>query len=296
MKVKKLTISNVDGDSITFGRHFFLDDEKLDLSGLQADVSYVESNANGAHYQRTRMSTRSLSIAFFIKGNGDESLLEEKKREIFTVCNPLKNPMSFYIVASDDEEYTLTGELVSTPTFSTEYEKSNEFFQDGLLQLTCSDPFLYRKNATIVQIGEWIPNLTFPIVIPEDTGIAFAIRNPTLIVNVFNSGQLDSGVTIKFIARSTVKKPSLINVNTREQLKLNVEMQTGDVIEVSTHTNRLYAKLNRNNVITSVFNYIDLYSDFLQVRPGDNLFRYDAEDGIEYLEVTIEFTEKLVGA
>jgi hypothetical protein len=44
-----------------------------------------------------------------------------------------------------------------------------------------------------------------------------------------------------------------------------------------------------------VFNYIDLQTTFLQLDIGDNLLRYDAESGLDNLEVAIYFTPKYVG-
>ena len=43
-------------------------------------------------------------------------------------------------------------------------------------------------------------------------------------------------------------------------------------------------------------NYIDLESDFFQLAPGDNLLRYDAENGLDNLECAIYYTPKYVGA
>src|SRR5665648_504005 len=43
------------------------------------------------------------------------------------------------------------------------------------------------------------------------------------------------------------------------------------------------------------YNYIDLGSTFLQLDVGDNLMRYDADTGIDNLEVSIYFTPQYLG-
>ena len=43
------------------------------------------------------------------------------------------------------------------------------------------------------------------------------------------------------------------------------------------------------------FNYIDYESTFLQLDIGDNLFRYDADEGIDNLEVNIYHTSQHLG-
>lgn len=296
MQVKSLKITNSSGDSITFGRHFYLDDG-WDLSGLAAVVNYSDSNKDGASYQSTRMDVRDFPLPFFIKytvQNAD--WIEARKQEAYTVCNPKKNPHTLEFETLAGQTYLLNAELTSSPTFATEEKmnESNEFWQNGLLQYTCSDPYLYKKENTVVHIASWIPNIVWPLVIPEE-GVAFAYRTPSLIANVFNDGHVDSGIVIKFRATGPVSKPSLINVNTYQELKMNMELETGDVVEISTERGKRYAKLIKNNVPVSVFGKIDKMSEFLAVEPGDNLFRYNAESGLDNLDVIIYVSSKYLG-
>ncbi len=294
--MKNLKITNSSGDSITFGKHFFLDDD-WDLSGLSAVVIYSESNKDGANYQTTKIDVRDFSLPFFIRNRTNTvEWLEARKQEAYTVFNPKKNPLTFEFETVSGQNYILYAELTSSPTFATEktMNASNEFWQDGLLQCTCSDPYLYKKETTVIRIAAWIPNIVWPLVIPEE-GVAFAYRTPSLIANVFNEGQVDSGIVIHFKATGPVSRPSLINVNTYQELKMKMDLETGDVVEISTERGKRYAKLIRNNVPISVFGKIDTMSNFLSVEPGDNLFRYNAESGIDNLEVTIYISNKYLG-
>lgn len=298
MQVKSLKITNNSGDSITFGRHFFLDDG-WDLSGLAAVVNYSDSNKDGASYQSTRMDVRDFPLPFFIKNNVQNAeWIETRRQEAYTVFNPKKNPHTLEFETLAGQSYLLNAELTASPIFATEesIDESNEFWQDGLLQFTCSDPYLYKKDNTVVHIAAWIPNIVWPLVIPEEgEGVAFAYRTPSLIANVLNEGQVDSGIIIKFRATGPVSRPSLINVNTYQELKMKMDLETGDVVEISTERGKRYAKLIKNNVPVSVFGKIEPMSDFLVVEPGDNLFRYDAAVGIDNLEVTIYISNKYLG-
>lgn len=120
-------------------------------------------------------------------------------------------------------------------------------------------------------------------------------RAPSLIVNVLNDGQESTGMMIRFRALGTLLNPSLINVNTYETLKINTTMLAGDVIEISTYERRKEVILNRNGQQFNIFNALDLSSTFLQLEIGDNLFRYDAEEGLDNLEVSMTFTPRLIG-
>lgn len=294
MIIKSLKITNKSGDSIEFGRHFRLYEE-IDLSGLKADVSYSESANDGASYQKTRLSTADFSIPFFINRTVEGNLwIEERRQEAYRVFNPKKNKMRLDITTKGGKSYYLNAELTAAPTFSTGFENSNYRWQKGLLQFTSSDPYLYEKDETLVQIATWIPDFEFVLEIPTD-GIEMGYRSPSLIANVFNGGQEDSGMIIKFKANGTLSTPSLVNVNTYEEFKLNMDMVGGDIVEVSTYKGKKYAYLTRNNIKKSVFGKVDLASKFLQLETGDNLFRYDAKSGVDNLEVSMYFANKFVG-
>lgn len=295
MIIKGLIITNNSGDSIEFGRHFKLYKE-IDLSGLGANVNYSDSSNDGASYQTTNLETRELEIPFFIDRlvEGDE-WFEEKRQEAYRVFNAKKNPMRIDLETQAGAEYYLLAELVAQPTFATGFEDSNYRFQKALLQFTSADPYLYAKNESVVQIATWVPSFGFELEVDTLEGQEMGYRSPSLIANVFNAGQEITGMIIKFKALASLSTPSLININSYEIFKLNLDLLPGDVVEVSTYSGRKYAKLIRNNVVTSVFGKIDLSSTFLQLATGDNLFRYDAVNGIDNLEVSMYFSNKFVG-
>ncbi|RPJ97294.1 phage tail family protein [Rummeliibacillus sp. TYF005] len=294
MIIKELKITNASGESIEFGRHFRLY-EDINLSGLKADVSYSESANDGSSYQRTRLDVRDINVPFFINRTveGNE-WIEERRQEAYRVLNPKKNPMRLDFTTKSGESYFLNAELTASPDFPTGFENSNYRWQKSLLQFTCSDPYLYEKDETLVQIATWIPAFEFALEIPTD-GIEMGYRSPSLIANVFNGGQEDSGMIIKFKANGTLSTPSLVNVNTYEEFKLNMDLVGGDIVEVSTYKGKKYAYLTRNNIKISVFGKVDLDSKFLQLETGDNLFRYDAKSGVDNLEVSMYFANKFVG-
>lgn len=294
MIIKELKITNSSGESIEFGRHFRLYEE-IDLSGLKADNSYSESSNDGASYQKTRLDVRDINIPFFINRTVEGyEWFEERRQEVYRVCNANKNPMRIDFVTKGGQSYYVNAELDAEPTFSTGFENSNYRWQKGLLQFTCSDPYIYQKDSTLVQIATWIPSFEFPLELSQE-GIEIGVRSPSLIANVFNDGQNPTGMIIRFKANGSLSTPSLINVNTYEEFKLNMDLVGGDVVEVSTYKGKKYAKLTRNNVTSSVFGKVDLTSKFLQLETGDNLFRYDAVSGLDNLEVSMYFTSKLLG-
>ena len=98
-----------------------------------------------------------------------------------------------------------------------------------------------------------------------------------------------------FRALGALSNPSLFNVNTREYMKLNFDMQGGDVITIDTNYGNKSITLQRNGQETNIYRYMDVDSTFLQLDIGDNIFRYDADSGLSNLEVTVYYAQKYLG-
>jgi len=294
MLIKNMTITNSRGDSISFGRQFKLIDD-FDTSNLQAQLNYHDTTGDGSLYYNTVLENRPITIPFFIeKFDPSPTWYEEQRAETFRVINPKFNPMRIDIETRGGKSYFIKANAESTPAYPKGFENDNRAWAKGFIYLDCGDPYFYESVATVVNMGNWIPNLEFPLEIPE-SGIEVGYYSNSLIHNAINSGAVDTGMLIRFIARNTVVKPSLTDVNTYENLVINTTMQAGDVIEVSTFANDKTVTLIRDNIRTNIFNTVTLDSEFLQLYPGDNLFRYDAQEGLDYLEVSISYNNKYVG-
>ncbi|QOY37040.1 phage tail family protein [Anaerobacillus isosaccharinicus] len=294
MIIKDMTITNSRGDSIIFGRHFKLSKD-FDLSGLKARVNYSESTADGSNYQNTKIDNRDFDIPFYIdKSIKDVWWIEEQRNLAFKVFNPKSNPFRIDITTKNGSEYYLIANLEGAPSFPTGFNNNNKSWQKGILQFSSNDPYFYSKNEEKVDIALWVGNFEFPLEITED-GIEMGYREPSLIVNVYNDGQESTGMLIRFRALGTLINPSLVNVNTYDSLKINTTMLPGDIIEVSTYKRRKRVTLIRSGISSNIFNLLDLPSKFLQLEIGDNLFRYDAEEGLDNLEVSMTFTPRLLG-
>ena len=293
MNIKELKITNSRGDSIGFGRHFHLI-EDFDISGLKSNVFLTNTTSDGAYFQGTKLDTRDFDLLFYIKRDGQEAWwIEEKRHEMNKVCNPKLNPIRFDFTTESGKSYYFNAQVTTAPNFIKGRENDNKKWLRGVIQFIANDPLIYEAEESKTDIALWIKNLTFPVSFGEP--IAFGYRSPSLIVNVENRGSETTGMIITFKATNEVVNPKLLNVNTYEELKLNFIMQPLDEIEISTFKGKRYVRLKRNNIVSSIFGSVDLQSTFLQLHIGDNLFRYDANDGLDYLEVSMKHTNTLIG-
>ncbi len=155
---------------------------------------------------------------------------------------------------------------------------------EGEVVLLAHDPFLQDVEEKKLEVATWRNALKFPLTITRQ-GMIFGYKEPSLIANIINEGDIECGLTIEFIAKGTVLNPSLLNINTQEYIKVNRTMTAGEKIIISTGYNNKKIVSELDGITTNIMNYLDLNSTFLQLEVGDNLFRYDADDNLSQLEV-----------
>ena len=188
----------------------------------------------------------------------------------------------------------ITACVEKTPKFSlTDVIRVQEYE----ISLLATEPYWRDETETLVPIANVIGHFHFPLIIPKDKGVYFGVKNPALIVDVYSKSSIRVGMRFEFIANGEVTNPQLFNVNTREYLKLLCTMEAGEKITVETGlTNTVIQK--KSGIEKDYIGKIDLAgggSTFLQLEPGDNLFRYAADGGENFLEVRIYYYNKYPG-
>lgn len=172
---------------------------------------------------------------------------------------------------------------------------NKKLYPEFMISLLCPKPWWFDKEIK-TEIALWVGTFEFPLEIPAETGIEMGYREPSSVVNVYNTSDAVAPLRLQFKAIGTVVNPSIINVETEEILKIEKTMQPGDIITINTERGSEYVRQERNGVISNIFNNLSLESDpHLSLEVGDNLLRYNAEEFITNLEVTIYFTPQYVG-
>jgi hypothetical protein len=278
---RTLIYKNHKGDMITFTyKPPFL----LSIcDGFHETVGTVNSVSSaygvGTTWNGTSIGQRDLTIKGTITDN-----IQENRLLLYDMF-PLNSEGTLYYYEGDIErKITCLVEKVSIP------EKKG-FTRDFSISLVCPNPRFSALAATILSMATWAPAFNFPLIIPENEGIQFGIKNTTSMGTTENTTEIDYGMTIKFKANDTVKNPYLFNVTTRDIMQIEKTMSAGDQIIITTHID------NKNviykNAVTGEeenINYLIMYgSKYLQVPSGTNTFRSGADSGEDNLETTIEF-------
>lgn len=223
-------------------------------------------------------------------------ILASSKEEMF------KRKQYFYNIVSPSNTFTLfdkSGSKVmnlqatATPKLSTTSYLNSDYLCMFSLDCFAANPCWIDFYPVTANIAMWLPMFHFPLEIPKNEGIIVGLREPKLIATIENAGSLTTGLIIKFIAKGTLTNPSLTNVDTREVIRLEKEMQAGEEITINTnYGQKSIVDKDGNNM----FKYLDLDNcTFLQLNAGTNNYRYAADTYEENLEVQITYKQLYLG-
>lgn len=248
--------------------------------------SYKYVNQVGETVANTSLGTRDIKIEGWIVAESESHMIL-LKRKLNSFVNPQEAVTMFY------SDYKINFVPDETVKYSISAAENNEIFCKFEIDGTAPNPLFSDDFETKSAFVETVPSFHFPLVLSKtlpDKGAVFGKRTASLIVNVNNKGSVSVGMKIVLKANGTVINPGLTNVNTQENFTINKTMIAGEEIEITTIIGEKSVKGKiGNNGFTNYFMYKDMDSSWLQLDVGDNLFRYNAEDGIENLDVFVYF-------
>lgn len=292
MEYEKLTYINSRGETLEFGVGcLFHCNVSKDVTGLDSiDSTLYRTNSMGQHGDTEigqRYEPRDITIKASINRTDKDRVLE-LRRQAERILNAELEAKLIYTYK--DFVRVIGCKVDGRPVF-----KRSKVFTDLTIPITCCNPFWKEEAEAKKDVAAWVANWEFDFEIPEE-GIELGYREPSVIVDVYNEGDVRSGMRIEFRAIGTVENPILLNVDTQQYIKLtNTVMVAGDIITVNTEYGNKGATLTRGGTVEDYFRHIDIDSTFMQLEIGDNVFRYDAENGVNALEVTIYHNNKYLG-
>lgn len=297
MEYEKLIYTNKRGESLELNavNSLYHCNVSIDATGI-ADVknTIYSSNSMGQHgdtFIGQRIEPREIAVTGALKTT-DKAQAYNLRRKALKIFNPeLQGTLTY---SFGDFKRVIDCRVDSSPEF---YRKQGKVFIQFDLTFNCLNPFWREENEIKEDIASWVAAWEFPCEIEEDNdeSMIFGYREESVIVDCYNAGDVSTGMRIKFTALGTVINPILLNVNTQEYIQINTTLQTGDVVEITTEYGSKGATLTRNGETTDYFRYIDVDSTFMQLEIGDNIFRYDAESGVNSLEVSLFYSAKYLG-
>jgi len=185
-----------------------------------------------------------------------------------------------------------------TVRYSINTSENNEIMCKFQIDGTCPNPMFIDKQERYSAFATTIARFHFPLIMSEDLpskGVIFGNRMESLIAGVTNEGTVPTGMRIVFKANGSLTNPKLVNVSTQEAFVINKSLIDGEEIEVNTNSGERNVRGRIGNAeFTNYFKYRALDSSWLQLEIGENLFRYDADSGLDNLEVFVYFNNKFM--
>lgn len=253
--------------------------------------TYRYVNQVGATITGTSLETRDITIEGWVVADS-EAAMSVHKRTLNRFVNPQEAIDLFY------KEYMIRFLPDQTVKYSVSYAENNEIICKFQIVGTCPHPMFSDSAEQRSAFAATAAHFHFPLVISTalpDKGVVFGKRTESLIASVVNVGAVPVGMRIVFKANGLVKNPKLIDVNTQERLVINKTLVADEEIVINTNVGEKSVKGRVGNVeLTNYYMYRDLGSAWLQLNTGNNLFRYDADDGLDNLEVFVYFYNRFL--
>lgn len=294
MEYEKLIYTNERGESVEFSTaSIYHCNVSKDVDGIAGVTNVIYStNSMGQHgdtYVGQRIEARDIDITGHINAK-DKAQAYELRRNLLKILNPELSGMLSY-------EFGGFKRVINCRLHGEPKLERKSVITQFTIPLDCLNPFWREEDEQKEDIASWVAAWEFPCEIEKDNpeSMIFGYRAESVIVDCYNEGDVSTGMRVRFTALGTVTNPILLNVDTGEFLKLNVIMQTGDVIEINTQYGSKGATLTRDGEKTDYFRYVDVDSTFMQLEIGDNNFRYDAESGVNSMEVSIFYNKEYLG-
>lgn len=266
--------------------------ESVDWGTIQATHhTYKYVNQVGETIGNTSLGTRPIEIIGWIVAK-DENHMTSLKNKLNSFVNPKEMVTILY------DSYKINFAPTETIRYSIGAEENNEVFCKFQIYGIAPNPLFSDNFETSKAFVTTIPTFHFPLILSNDSsdkGVVFGKRTASLIVNVFNKGSESVGMKIVFKANGTVVNPSLMDVNSQEEFTINKTLTSGEEVVVVTNIGEKSVKGKiGNGEYTNYFMFKNIDSSWLQLDTGDNLFRYNAIDGVENLDVFVYFYNRYV--
>lgn len=281
----QIICENQRGEQVSFGWFPPLWIASVDGLGTDYEV-YTSKNSgqDGENYNGSDAKLRNIVIALDVA----KADYQAQRNRLYSFFQPRSIGTLYYYEGDESRKIRYYVEKVEPGG------EDNDPTRTLTISLICPDPKWYALQDQLTQLAIWQGKISFPLQIHPPFMVTEKVN--TLIGNVYNPSAVPMGLTIKFMATGTVVNPSLYDVNRYKFMKINTTMHAGDQIIITTGDGNKRVQLISGGVTTNINNLMAYPPKWLQAYQGDNLFRYNADEGIDNLSVSILSTQAYWGA
>ena len=261
----KLTWTSSGGDSVEFSKDANTYKLLKDYDGFStADISYMTTAApfqDGVTRLDTRFNPRKIAFSVMVTA----PTLTDIQQAVLTLIRVF-NPMGGPGVAAFEYEDGTTYHLNCSGTITPSPSSRGTMHQLVKVSLVAHDPFWYTDaQADSLSASN---STTFPITFPIT--LVGNLAQKTII----NNGDIDTAVTI--IITGDVTNPKITNTTTGEFFEFTLNMDTSDVLTITTGFGNKTITYFDSSAGTTVngFQYLNSNSVFWLLKPGENVITF----------------------
>ncbi len=251
-----------------------------DIEGLDPPNANINTTSyasgDGSSFSSSKLQNREIVITVYI--NGDVQ----------------KNRLTLYKYFRSKEWCKIYYKNESRDVYIEGYVQTLEvpqFVQKEVAQISilCPNPYFKDMKKIIQSISKIIKKFTFPFSINENEPIPFSSLKLEKTTNIINDSESKTGLIIEVKFIGNVKKLELRNIDTGEKFIIDYNFTKNDKLIINCNKGSKSVILERDGIRYNLIPYVRKGFTFFQLEPGDNVFSFLADDGIDDILVDINF-------
>ena len=252
----------------------------MGLNPAPAQVNMTNiAGLDGARFNSSKLETRNIVITLRLNGE-----VEDNRQRLYQFFRT-KDFCTFYFRNKNRDVFILGYvETVEVDLFS-----AGEIMQ---ISIICPYPYFKSIGAVTFDISDRVAGFEFPFSINADAPEPFSMLIENRITDVFNDSETETGVEIIIDVLRMCSQIEIVNTDTSGTMKIAGAYSRGDRIVINTNRGEKSIYLYNGTTKTNIFSNMVKGSEFFQLKPGSNHFRYHVDGNFfeEDLNVAIFFS------
>lgn len=271
----------------------FLENRSGESIELTHNTNYSIDEIDGLYPPSSTINTSEVSLYDGAKFNSSKVNMRQLEIRIVIERDAEANRIALYQVVKTKQYIKMIYKNNSRDVYVEGYvsDVNIDYFankQTVSVSIVCPEPYFKDAQEIISTISAIIADFIFPFAITATDKKPIGHYDDVLELNVINTGDVESGLTIEIRATGNVINPTIFNRETTEFFGLNITLQEGDVVTITTTRGNKQVDLLRSGQHLNIFNNIEQGSTWLQLTPGDNVFTYQADsESTAYMNIRI---------
>lgn len=278
-----LKIENRFGDvlELTHNKNYIVTGvEGLNPPKAKINLSDV-AGMDGALFNSAKAETRNLVLTVL-----PQAPVEENRLTLYRFAQIAQWCKIYYSNGSLDVQIEGYVETVNGSLFSKT--------QSLQISIICPQPYFEGLREIRNDISSLISAFEFPFAIEKD-GIEFSYINHDILSTVVNVGDVPTGIIVEITARGEVVNPTIYDNLTGGSIGLNITLANRDKIVINTNSGSRSVKLIRGNGETNIMNLMKPNPNWFTLLPGENIFSYEADSGVDLMSIVFRHRTKFGG-